>query len=75
MNDDDLLFGVGDLNRWKLRELPQDWLADRQRSLLERLRQRVTELNNTTATTPTNRPCLKPPAAPLQPRGGSTAPA
>lgn len=75
MKDDDLLFGVDDLNRWKWREFPQDWMADRQRSLLERLRQRVTELKTTTASTPTNKPCLTAPTAPPQPCGRSSSPA
>jgi hypothetical protein len=43
MNDDDLLFPIGDLERWKRRELPKDWLANRQNLLLERLRRLAAE--------------------------------
>lgn len=38
MNDDDLLFPMHDLELWKRGDLPRDWLIDRQRALLERLR-------------------------------------
>lgn len=38
MNDDDLLFLIDDLERWKHRELPKDWLANRKNVLIERLR-------------------------------------
>lgn len=37
-DDDDLLFGVDDINRWKRRELPEDWLTNRCDILLARLR-------------------------------------
>lgn len=71
MNDDDLLFPVDDLDLWKKRELPEDWLAERQRSLLERLRERASALRKTTASNSTNKPPITPPAAPPQPFGGS----
>lgn len=38
MNDDDLLFGSDDLERWKRRELPNDWLARQRDVLLARMR-------------------------------------
>ncbi|KJV37680.1 hypothetical protein VH88_15205 [Brevundimonas sp. KM4] len=44
MNDDDLLFPMDDLERWKRRELPQDWLAQRQEILIARLRAQAAEL-------------------------------
>lgn len=47
MNDDDLLFPVDDLERWKRRELPKDWLVNRQKLLLARLRGLATECENT----------------------------
>ena len=36
--NDDLLFPLDDLERWKRRQLPKDWLANRQKLLLERVR-------------------------------------
>ncbi|MFC5373807.1 hypothetical protein ACFPIF_14670 [Brevundimonas faecalis] len=47
MNDDDLLFPMDDLDRWKRRELPKDWLANRQNLLLERLRRLAEEAEGT----------------------------
>lgn len=38
MNDDDLLFGVDDLERWKRRDLPQSWLGDQIAVLIARSR-------------------------------------
>lgn len=46
MNDDDLLFPVDDLERWKRRELPKDWLVNRQALLLARLRALAAECAN-----------------------------
>lgn len=43
MNDDNLLFPMDDLERWKRRELPKDWLANRKNVLIERLRRSATE--------------------------------
>lgn len=37
-DDDDLLFGVDDLERWKRRELPPEWLKGRKHILLARSR-------------------------------------
>lgn len=45
MNDDDLLFPVDDLNRWKRRELPEDWLVTQQAELLKRLRRQADRLS------------------------------
>lgn len=47
MNDDDLLFPVDDLERWKRHQLPKDWLANRQNLLLERLRRLAAEAEDT----------------------------
>lgn len=44
MNDDDLLFPVDDLERWKRGDLPRDWLINRQKALLERVRTQAAEL-------------------------------
>lgn len=49
MTDDDLLFPVDDLERWKRRELPQDWLAKRQETLIARLRATAAELQRLAA--------------------------
>lgn len=38
MNDDDLLFAVDDLERWKERALSGDWLEQRAAMLIERQR-------------------------------------
>lgn len=38
MNENDLLFPLDDLERWKRLQLPKDWLANRQNLLLERVR-------------------------------------
>lgn len=38
MNDDDLLFTVDDLELWKKRALPNDWLEQRMAALIERQR-------------------------------------
>lgn len=46
MNDDDLLFPVDDLERWKRRELPKNWLVNRQALLLARLRALAFECAN-----------------------------
>lgn len=54
MNGDDLLFPMDDLERWKRRELPKDWLANRQNLLLERLRRLAEEAKGTAG-----RPTLK----------------
>lgn len=35
-DDDDLLFPVDDINRWKRRELPEGWLAHQKDVLLAR---------------------------------------
>ena len=55
MNDDNLLFPTDDLERWKRRELPKGWLADRQKLLLERLR-RLAEEAEGIAGRPTPKP-------------------
>lgn len=44
MNEDDLLFPVNDLERWKRGDLPRDWLIGRQKALLERVRAQAAEL-------------------------------
>jgi len=38
MNDDDLLFSSDDLELWKKRALPGDWLEQRMAMLIERQR-------------------------------------
>lgn len=38
MNDDDLIFGVDDLERWKRRDLPQSWFGDQIAVLIARSR-------------------------------------
>lgn len=38
MNDDNLLFSVDDLELWKKRVLPSDWLRQRMTILVERQR-------------------------------------
>ncbi|WP_155988104.1 hypothetical protein [Brevundimonas sp. EAKA] len=43
MNDDDLLFPLDDLENWKHRQLPPDWLSNRKKLLLERLRHLAAE--------------------------------
>ncbi len=60
MSDDDLLFPVDDLECWKRRELPEDWLINRQNLLLERIRCLATDAKGIS-----NRATLKPkPATP-----------
>ena len=44
MNHDDLLFPVDDLDLWKKRELPEDWLAERMDILIARCQAQSTEL-------------------------------
>lgn len=44
MNDDDLLFGMDDLERWKKRTLPNDWLEQRMAVLIERQRAQLANL-------------------------------
>lgn len=43
-DDDDLLFGVDDLERWKRRELPPEWLKERKDILLARCQTQATML-------------------------------
>lgn len=38
MNDNDLLFNIDDLGRWKNRDLPDDWMEQRTAILLARHR-------------------------------------
>ena len=60
--NDDLLFPLDDLERWKRRQLPKDWLANRQKLLLERLRHLAAE-----AKSASRRSTSKPkPATPLR---------
>lgn len=47
MNDDDLLFPQIEMERWKERKKPDDWLRNQQDLLLDRLRARVRELGQT----------------------------
>lgn len=73
MNDDDLLFPLDDLERWKRRQLPQDWLAKRQVLLIARIHAQAAEVNKPS---PPKAPSLTPatpPVAPPKP-GGSSAP-
>lgn len=44
MNDDELLFAVDDLELWKGRSLPRDWLEQRMAALIERQRTQATDL-------------------------------
>lgn len=44
MNDDDLLFPVDDLDRWKRGELPKDWMDDRYEALQARCRAQTVKL-------------------------------
>ena len=46
MNDDDLLFPVDDLERWKRHEPSKDWLVNRQALLLARRRVLAVECAN-----------------------------
>lgn len=47
MNDDDLLFPMDDLERWKRGELPKDWLKRQRDALLARMRAQTSELQRT----------------------------
>lgn len=61
MNDDDLLFPLDDLERWKRRQLPKDWLANRQNLLLERLRRVAGEAEGASGcSAPTPKPATPP---------------
>lgn len=44
MNDDDPLFAVDDLELWKKRTLPRDWLEQRMAVLIERQRAQTSNL-------------------------------
>lgn len=61
MNDDDLLFPIGDLELWKRRELSKDWLANRHNLLLERLRRLAEEAESGSGrSTPRPQPATPP---------------
>lgn len=44
MINDDLLFPVDHLNRWKLRQLPDDWMTKQSDALLARMRAQAAKL-------------------------------
>lgn len=50
MNDDDLLFGVDDLERWKNGELPDPWFEDQKNVLVARCQVHVEQLKMLLAT-------------------------
>ncbi len=50
MNDDDLLFGLDDLERWKRGDHPEDWLEQRKDLLVARCQAQTARLEQLLAT-------------------------